>query len=56
MSSHILSEIEQIADHVGVIASGIIAREAEMAGLCKQHPSDLEDYLISLIQGGGDHA
>ena len=56
MSSHILSEIEQIADHVGVIASGIIVQEAEMAGLCKQHPSDLEDYLISLIQGGGDHA
>lgn len=56
MSSHILSEIEQIADHVGVIASGIIVQEAEMAGLRKQHPSDLEDYLISLIQGGGDHA
>lgn len=56
MSSHLLSEIEQIADHVGVIAGGIIVQEAEMAGLCKQHPSDLEDYLISLIQGGADHA
>ena len=56
MSSHILSEIEQIADRVGVIVDGTIVREAEMAGLCKQHPSDLEDYLISLIQGGGDHA
>lgn len=56
MSSHILSEIEQIADRVGVIVDGTIVREAEMAGLCKQHLSDLEDYLISLIQGGGDHA
>ena len=35
MSSHLLSEIEQIADHVGVIAGGIIVQEAEMAGLCK---------------------
>ena len=56
MSSHLLSEIEQIADHVGVIASGIIVQEAEMAGLCKQHPSDMEDYFISLIQGDADHA
>lgn len=55
MSSHLLSEIEQIADRVGVIVDGTIVREAEMAGLCKQHPSDLEDYLISVIQGGADH-
>lgn len=56
MSSHLLSEIEQIADRVGVIVDGTIVREVEMAGLCKQHPSDLEDYFISLIQGGADHA
>ena len=56
MSSHLLSEIEQIANHVGVIAGGTIVREAEMADLRKQHPSDLEDYFISLIQGGADHA
>lgn len=56
MSSHLLPEIEQIADRVGVIVDGTIVREAEMADLRKQHPSDLEDYLISLIQGGADHA
>lgn len=56
MSSHLLSEIEQIADRVGVIVDGTIVGEAEMAGLCKQHPSDLEDYFILLIQGGADHA
>lgn len=56
MSSHLLSEIDQIANHVGVIAGGTIVREAEMADLRKQHPSDLEDYFISLIQGGADHA
>ena len=56
MSSHLLSEVEQIADCVGVIVDGSIVREAKMADLRKQHPSDLEDYLISLIQGGADHA
>ena len=55
MSSHLLSEIEQIADCVGVIADGTVVQEAEMADIRKQHPSDMEDYFISLIQGGTDH-
>ena len=56
MSSHLLPEIEQIADRVGVIADGTVVQEAEMADIRKQHPSDMEDYFISLIQGGADHA
>lgn len=56
MSSHLLSEIEQIADRVGVIADGTVVQEAEMADIRKQHPSDMEDYFILLIQGGADHA
>ena len=56
MSSHLLSEIEQIADRVGVIVDGTIMREAEMTDIWKQHSSDMEDYFISLIQGGADHA
>lgn len=56
MSSHLLSEIEQVADCVGVIANGTVVQEAEMANIRKQHPSDMEDYFISLIQGGADHA
>ena len=56
MSSHLLSKIEQIADRVGVIADGTVVQEAEMADIRKQHPSDMEDYFISLIQGGADHA
>lgn len=55
MSSHLLPEIEQIADHLGIIADGTIVGEAEMTDLRKRHPSDLEDYLISLIQGGVGH-
>lgn len=56
MSSHLLSEIEQIADCVGVIADGTVVQEAEMADIRKQHPSDMEDYFILLIQRGADHA
>lgn len=55
MSSHLLSEIEQVADRVGVIADGTIVQESEMTDIRKQHPSDMEDYFISLIQGGADH-
>lgn len=54
MSSHLLPEIEQIADRVGVIVDGTVVQEAEMADIRKQHPSDMEDYFISLIQGGTD--
>ena len=56
MSSHLLSEIEQIADRVGVIVDGTVVQEAEMADIRKQHPSNMEEYFISLIQGGADHA
>lgn len=56
MSSHLLSEIEQVADRVGVIADGTIVQESEMTDIRKQHPSDMEDYFISLIQGGANYA
>ena len=56
MSSHLLSEIEQIADRVGGIVDGTIVQEAKMTDIRKQHPSDMEDYFISLIQGGANYA
>lgn len=55
MSSHLLTEIEQIADRVGVIADGTVVQEVEMAEIHKQYPSGMEDYFLSLIQGGADH-
>ena len=44
------------ADRVGVIADGTVVQEAEMADIRKQHPSDMEDYFISINQGGDYHA
>ena len=29
--------------------------QAEMTDIRKQHPSNMEDYIISLIQGDGNH-
>lgn len=49
------TDVEPTLCRVGVIVDGTVVQEAEMADIRKQHPSDLEDYLSSLIQGGGDH-
>lgn len=52
MSSHLLSEIQQIADRVGVIADGRIVLEEEAEIIRKNHPQDMEDYLLAAIEGG----
>ena len=30
LSSHILSEVQQIADHIGIIAGGVLGYEGEL--------------------------
>lgn len=52
ISSHILSEIEHIADTVGIIANGIIKQEISMAQIKKELQSDLEGYFFELMGGG----
>lgn len=45
LSSHILSEVEQIVDHVGIIAGGILAyQEAVTPG------QDLESLFMQIAQ------
>lgn len=45
MSSHILSEVQQIADHVGIIADGVLGYEGELrAG------EDLEQLFMDVIR------
>ncbi len=49
ISSHILSEISQIADTIGIIKNGRILKQVEMAKV-KEHGIDLEEYFISHVQ------
>jgi ABC-2 type transport system ATP-binding protein len=51
ISSHILCEIEHIADRIGVIANGAMIREVSMPELKAEHPEGLENYLIELMSG-----
>ena len=45
LSSHILSEVQQIADHVGIIAGGVLGYEGELrAG------EDLEQLFMDVIR------
>lgn len=52
LSSHILSEIEHVADTVGVIADGKILHEADLKQIKKQYQGSLEDYFFTLMSGG----
>lgn len=52
ISSHILSEIEHVADWVGVLADGSIAKEVSMAQVRKGCPEGLEDYFFNIMRGG----
>ncbi|MDL2301577.1 ATP-binding cassette domain-containing protein [Lachnospiraceae bacterium OttesenSCG-928-D06] len=52
ISSHILSEIEQIADTIGVISNGRIAKEVSIVEVKKENPNGLEDYFFNLMKAG----
>ena len=52
LSSHILSEIEHVADIVGVVAEGKILQEADLKQIKKQYQGSLEDYFFALMDGG----
>lgn len=56
LSSHILSEIEHIADTIGVIVRGEIMEEAELASIREQYPEGLEDYFFKMMSGGRKYA
>ncbi|TVX87071.1 ABC transporter ATP-binding protein [Paenibacillus agilis] len=55
ISSHIVSEIESIADTIGVINRGRLLTEVKMDEIRKQH-SHLEKYFLELIMGDDQHA
>ncbi len=51
ISSHILTEIEHIADTIGIIKDGTIVKEVSMTKLKSEYPSGLEDYFMDIMTG-----
>ncbi len=51
ISSHILTEIEHIADTIGIIKDGTIVKEVSMAKLKLEYPSGLENYYMDIVTG-----
>jgi ABC-2 type transport system ATP-binding protein len=52
VSSHILSEIEHIADVIGIIADGSIVEEIELSTIEKDFAEGLEEYFFNIVNGG----
>lgn len=44
LSSHILSEVELIADHIGIISNGVLGYEAQI-----NHGEDLESLFMQVV-------
>lgn len=49
LSSHILSEVEQIADHIGIIANGKLGYEAPI-----QENDNLEEMFLDVVRKAGE--
>lgn len=56
ISSHILSEVEHIADKVGVIVNGALRQEVSLSAVRKQYAGGLENYFLSMMEGGNINA
>ncbi|KOP67418.1 bacitracin ABC transporter ATP-binding protein [Bacillus sp. FJAT-18019] len=56
ISSHIVSEIESIADTIGIIHQGKLLTEVKMEDIRRQQTESLEAYFIKLIHGGERYA
>lgn len=56
ISSHILSEIEHIADTIGVIVDGRIMEEVSLSSIKGRFPDGLEDYFFDIMSGKGGKA
>ena len=52
LSSHLLSEIEQIADRIGVIVDGTVVQEVDTKEIREKYSAGMEDYFMSVISGG----
>lgn len=55
LSSHILSEIEQIADYIGFMVNGQLVKEIKTSEFKEKHTMDLESYFIKITNGDFIH-
>lgn len=56
ISSHILGEIEHIADTIGVIAGGNLVQETLLSEIKEHYQGGLEDYFFDIMTGGKKYA
>lgn len=49
LSSHILSEMEQIADHIGIIVNGMLSYQEELS-----KTENLEELFLNIVRKGGN--
>ena len=54
LSSHILSEVEQTADRIGVIVNGTVVEQTTPEIIHSRYPSGIEDYFIATTEGGAN--
>lgn len=52
LSSHILTEIQHVADVVGVIVNGKVVEQIKIDDIQKKYKQSLEDYFFELMSGG----
>lgn len=55
LSSHILSEIEQTANRIGVIVNGTVVQEVMPQEIRKQYSGGLEEYFMTITKGGTEN-
>lgn len=51
ISSHILSEIEKIADRVGFLVNGKLVEETTLKNIKEKSATGLEDYFLKITEG-----
>jgi ABC-2 type transport system ATP-binding protein len=56
ISSHIISELEHVADVIGIIANGTLLQESDLSQVKAQYSGGLEQYFMTMVSGnsGGE--
>lgn len=56
ISSHIISELEQVADVIGIISNGALLQEADLSQVRAHYSGGLEQYFMTMVSenSGGE--